>query len=150
MHTLSSQIEQYIRIMMDRYDGIVEIQRKTLADRFSCAPSQINYVLKTRFSPERGFVIESQRGEGGYIRIYRSNRPPDLSSALYRQIGQHLTQDDAENFLQRLEELEAIDKRKATLMRWALRRELELVDPAIRPLVRGALLRSMLLLFMHE
>ncbi len=52
-------------------DGVVEIQRSDLAQRFNCVPSQINYVMTTRFSPERGYIVESRRGGNGYIRITR-------------------------------------------------------------------------------
>ena len=52
-------------------DGVLEIQRNDLAQRFNCVPSQINYVMTTRFSPERGYIVESRRGGNGYIRITR-------------------------------------------------------------------------------
>ena len=52
-------------------DGVLEVQRSDLAQRFSCVPSQINYVMSTRFSPERGYIVESRRGGNGYIRITR-------------------------------------------------------------------------------
>ena len=52
-------------------DGVLEVQRNDLAQRFNCVPSQINYVMSTRFSPERGYIVESRRGGNGYIRITR-------------------------------------------------------------------------------
>ena len=52
-------------------DGVLEVQRSDLAQRFNCVPSQINYVVSTRFSPERGYIVESRRGGNGYIRITR-------------------------------------------------------------------------------
>ena len=52
-------------------DGVLEVQRSDLAQRFHCVPSQINYVMSTRFSPERGYIVESRRGGNGYIRITR-------------------------------------------------------------------------------
>ena len=52
-------------------DGVLEVQRSDLAQRFNCVPSQINYVMSTRFSPERGYIVESRRGGNGYIRITR-------------------------------------------------------------------------------
>ena len=57
MAVLSDSIEQFIKSLMDEYDEMIEIQRNELADYFSCAPSQINYVLATRFSPEKGYLI---------------------------------------------------------------------------------------------
>ena len=52
-------------------DGVLEVQRSDLAQRFNCVPSQINYVMSTRLSPERGYIVESRRGGNGYIRITR-------------------------------------------------------------------------------
>jgi len=68
---LSDQITAFIRTVLEDTDGIAEIQRNELALKFNCAPSQINYVITTRFAPEQGYIIESRRGGGGYIRITR-------------------------------------------------------------------------------
>ncbi len=69
---LSNVIEDFINEMLKQAEaGEIELRRKELADRFSCVPSQINYVISTRFSPEKGYLVESRRGGGGYIRISR-------------------------------------------------------------------------------
>ena len=65
----SDLIARFILDALDEANGIAELQRATLAEQFSCVPSQINYVISTRFSPERGYIVESRRGGGGYIRI---------------------------------------------------------------------------------
>ena len=57
--------------LVEAEDGVLEVQRSDLAQRFNCVPSQINYVMSTRFSPERGYIVESRRGGNGYIRITR-------------------------------------------------------------------------------
>ena len=57
--------------MEESENGVLEVQRNDLAQRFNCVPSQINYVMSTRFSPERGYIVESRRGGNGYIRITR-------------------------------------------------------------------------------
>ena len=59
---ISEEIAQFIYEMLHETNGVAELQRGDLAGRFNCAPSQINYVISTRFSPERGYVIESRRG----------------------------------------------------------------------------------------
>ena len=69
---LSDQIAQSILEIMREADGIAEIQRNELAGRLGCVPSQINYVITSRFTPEQGYIVESRRGGGGYIRIIRS------------------------------------------------------------------------------
>ena len=70
MSNIADMIESYIlRQLASRQDGQVELRRTEIADKISCAPSQISYVLSTRFTQDRGFVVESRRGLGGFIRI---------------------------------------------------------------------------------
>lgn len=68
---ISDVIASFIQSALDETDGVLELQRSDLAQRFNCVPSQINYVMSTRFSPERGYIVESRRGGNGYIRITR-------------------------------------------------------------------------------
>lgn len=72
MRNLADAIENFIirQLLEDREDAVL-VQRNELADKLSCAPSQISYVLSTRFTPERGFMVESRRGSGGFVRIVR-------------------------------------------------------------------------------
>ena len=64
---MSDIIADFIGEMLSDNGGVAEVQRKSLADRFSCVPSQINYVIETRFTPEHGYLVESQRGGGGRL-----------------------------------------------------------------------------------
>ena len=64
-------IARFIQAELEEANGVLELQRSDLAQRFGCVPSQINYVMSTRFSPEHGYIVESRRGGGGYIRIRR-------------------------------------------------------------------------------
>ena len=66
---ISDLIAGFIMEALDDTAGVAELQRSELAQRFNCVPSQINYVISTRFSPERGYIVESRRGGGGYIRF---------------------------------------------------------------------------------
>ena len=72
MKNMADAIESFIigQLLADRQNAVL-VQRNELADRLSCAPSQISYVLSTRFTPERGYLVESRRGSGGFIRIVR-------------------------------------------------------------------------------
>lgn len=72
MRNLADAIENFIiqEFMRDRDDALL-VKRNDLAEKLSCAPSQISYVLSTRFTPERGFLVESRRGSGGFVRIVR-------------------------------------------------------------------------------
>ncbi|MDR2665806.1 MAG: CtsR family transcriptional regulator, partial [Oscillospiraceae bacterium] len=74
---MSDAIAGFINDMLTGADGSAELQRAELANRFNCVPSQINYVISTRFSPERGYIVESRRGGGGYIRIRRVSMAPE-------------------------------------------------------------------------
>ena len=69
---ISDLIARFLQESLEEADdGVLEVQRSDLAQRFNCVPSQINYVMSTRFSPERGYIVESRRGGNGYIRITR-------------------------------------------------------------------------------
>ena len=70
MSSLSKEIEQYLKELLSAANsGVLEIQRNMLSEYFHCVPSQINYVLSTRFTPAQGYLVESRRGGGGYVRI---------------------------------------------------------------------------------
>lgn len=99
---LSDMIADFINTMLESEDE-VELQRSELAGRFGCAPSQINYVIGTRFSPEHGFYVESRRGGGGYIRITRaSTTGPIMLMHAINSIGGQIDQPTAEAFIQNL------------------------------------------------
>lgn len=93
---MSDMIADFIAELLSDGGGVAELQRRSVADRFSCVPSQINYVIETRFTPENGYRVESQRGGGGYIRIVRllDDKQRTLLEAA-RGIGGRLTQNDA-------------------------------------------------------
>lgn len=151
MSTLAGRIEAYLkRLIESDREGQIEIRRCELAQSFQCVPSQINYVLETRFTPEKGYIVESRRGGGGYIRItsLEIRRNMDLASALYRQIGREIDEEAAETLLNKLMQSGAIDQRRATLIRASIRREMSGVDAAWRPYVRAMLLRAMLLVLL--
>ena len=98
--------------------GIVELQRSQLADTFQVVPSQINYVIKTRFTESRGYLVESKRGGGGYIRIGRiefSNHHEMLRDLLY-SIGERVSQEIYEDILQLLVEQDLMTKQEMTLL----------------------------------
>ena len=75
---ISDVIAGFIDEILGEMGGTAELQRAELASRFNCVPSQINYVIATRFSPEHGYVVESRRGGGGFIRITRVEMEPEM------------------------------------------------------------------------
>lgn len=74
---MSDIIAGFIKEALQEADGCAELQRSALANRFKCVPSQINYVISTRFSPEHGYIVESRRGGNGFIRITRVTMEPE-------------------------------------------------------------------------
>lgn len=143
---LSDEIEQYLKEHLRR-SQIIELQRVMLAAQFACAPSQINYVLTTRFTPERGYLVESRRGGGGFIRIIRLNVEDSnwLYDLAHRQIGDAVSQSEALDVIFRLREQEVIDDREAALMQAVVQRETIRVDLPLRDQLRASLLKSMIL-----
>lgn len=145
MANLADDIEEFLKSML-RDGRVVEIQRAMLASQFGCAPSQINYVLATRFTPERGYVVESRRGGGGYLRIIRLNL--EVGEALQRlvsqQIGPQLSQDEAQGYIQQLREQGIINDREAALMWAAIQREVIGLELPVRDLIRANLLKAMI------
>ncbi|MDD2283458.1 MAG: CtsR family transcriptional regulator, partial [Eubacteriales bacterium] len=90
-------IELYIKTLLDdSMDNMVLLRRNELAQHFGCAPSQINYVIQTRFNPQRGYVTESQRGGGGFIRLIRLDLDKlEMILPVLDELGEELSQRQA-------------------------------------------------------
>ena len=121
MARLSDIIESFIKEMMDDMDGSIEIQRNELANRFNCVPSQINYVISTRFSNDKGYYVESRRGGGGYISIKRLNIDSvgEYLMHIITSIGDKLSQHTCEIFVQNFMDYDIINEQEAGLMKAA-------------------------------
>ena len=123
MAGLSNIIEEFIIDMIkEAENGIIEIQRNEMAKQFDCAPSQINYVLSTRFTPYKGYYIESRRGGSGYIRIMKVsfNEIEKIEDTLIDSIGDSITMSKAYHILEALEEEGLITKREELLIKSTL------------------------------
>ncbi|HEY8391716.1 MAG TPA: CtsR family transcriptional regulator [Capillibacterium sp.] len=148
MGSLSDLIEQYLQDLIAK-TGSVEIQRRQLAQMFRCAPSQINYVLETRFTVDHGYLIVSRRGGGGYIKIIRVNwyEEPDFPEKLTNLIGAEINREGMAILLQRLVRDELITEKDSWRLWEIINRELE--NPAIpeekKETARAILLRTALL-----
>ena len=124
MARLSDIIENFIKEMIDRNGGDqVLIQRNELADQFRCAPSQINYVLTTRFTYEKGYVIESRRGGGGHILIKQINYDDNelRSKVIYDAIGDSITYHNAVAIIENLFDINVISEREKKIMKMAIK-----------------------------
>lgn len=144
MSSLTDLIEQYITELLDQGDGIAELQRALIANHFRCAPSQVTYVISSRFSPERGYIVESRRGGGGYIRVEKVSIGDKNVESLIQNIGEYLTQDEAYHYLERLLAEEYLDERTYRVMRSALSRNVLSTNVPVRDLIRANLFKAML------
>ena len=114
---MSDLIESYLKNVLHKNET-VEIRRSEIADQFNCVPSQINYVINTRFTIQQGYVVESKRGGGGYIRIMKVNLVDemDILNELGNLIPEELSEREGNHLLQNLYENELISKREAQIM----------------------------------
>lgn len=107
---ISDVIAGFIQQELEEMGGVLELQRSDLAQRFNCVPSQINYVMSTRFSPERGYIVESRRGGNGYIRITRVRVDRQtLLMHVINSVGETLDMASARAMITNLVESEALD-----------------------------------------
>lgn len=143
MANISDVIEQFLLHLLDDGDN-VSISRNELANYFSCAPSQINYVLTTRFTPARGYVIESRRGGGGFINLVRldENRDEMLEELRNLSISEGLSYTKAVQILDRMANEGMITKKEARLLESAMS-DKALVAPSVaKDGLRAGIMRS--------
>ena len=146
MAQLSDSIERFIKELMNE-DQHVELRRNELAQHFGCAPSQINYVLATRFSVDHGYIIESRRGGGGYVRIVRmENRgEKDFLETLLDRVGNSIDEDTANAIISNLYERKMVTRREALLMKSAVSRNALALPISAKDVLRAAVFRNVLI-----
>jgi transcriptional regulator CtsR len=144
---MSDLIAGFIQEVLEDADGCAELQRSELANRFKCVPSQINYVISTRFSPERGYIVESRRGGGGFIRITRvSMEPRCLIMHTVNTIGDEIDLSSATALTTNLLQSGAIAKNEAQLILSAIgNASLRPVPAQERDMVRASIYKQMLI-----
>lgn len=147
MGNITDIIEKYLKeILHSNGKNMIEIKRNEIADQFQCVPSQINYVINTRFTVEKGYIIESKRGGGGYIRIIRIEHQDqsELIEEIINLINTKVTQQAAVNVLNRLLEKEIITEREKEIMLSAIDRETLAFKLPLRDEIRARILTAML------
>jgi transcriptional regulator CtsR len=152
MSVLSDAIEQFIKELMSEYEGKIELQRNELAQHFNCAPSQINYVLATRFTPDKGYIIESRRGGGGYIRVLRLSveTSEHLFMLVTTRVGEQISERDAQDVICRLVESDAVSKREGALMHAAVSDKALNIPAMLKDKIRASILKQMLLVLLSK
>lgn len=144
---MSDLVAQYIKDILERQDGEAEIKRNELATTLGCVPSQINYVITSRFTPEQGYIVESRRGGGGYIRITRINTTRSgVIMHIVNSIGTSLDKATTEVMLDNMLTRGVLDARTAKLMAAATgERAYPGVPQQYRDAIRAAVFKNMLL-----
>lgn len=139
--------KEIIKMLNESEENIAEIQRNEFAGIIGCAPSQINYVLSSRFTPEHGYIIESRRGGGGYIRIKRVVL--NQSSAfmhIINSIGSRIDSMSTRIVIENCLEAGLISRETAALIGAALSESvMQTVPPEYKDTLRAAILKQMLL-----
>lgn len=145
---ISDEITAYILRMLEQAEnGEAELQRNLLAEELGCVPSQISYVLTSRFTPEQGYIVESRRGGGGYIRIHRIQYNAAQAALMHivNSVGETLSPATANAILQNLVDRRVLDDDRARLIGAALSdKAYRGVAVTERDKLRAALLKQML------
>lgn len=145
---ISDEITAYILHMLEQgQGGEAELRRNELAEEIGCVPSQINYVLTSRFTPEQGYIVESRRGGGGYIRVRRVKIQPKTSPFMHivNAVGDTLVSAAAQAIVDNLAYQHLIPAETARVMAAALSDHCyRNIPPDQRDRLRAALLKQML------
>ncbi|MBQ8507042.1 MAG: CtsR family transcriptional regulator [Clostridia bacterium] len=146
MAQLSDTIERFIKELMSE-EAHIELRRNELAQHFGCAPSQINYVLATRFSVDHGYLIESRRGGGGYVRIVRMHprEEGNLLDALIKRVGNSIDEDTTNAIVQYLQDNKLVTSNEAALIRSATGKNALCLPVSGKDVLRAAVFKNMLI-----
>ena len=142
---ISDMIEEFIKELFDD-DDYIEIQRNDLAEHFNCVPSQINYVISTRFKPSQGYYVESKRGGGGHISIRKVNitKSNYLMHAI-SSIGDRISSQEVDAFLNNFLSFGVITKKEAKLLKVATSDNVLTIPQNTKDEVRAKIFKNMLI-----
>ena len=148
---LSEHIAKLIEEMIEEGEGSTNVRRNDLAQRLGCVPSQVSYVISTRFTPERGYITESRRGGGGYIRIVRVPMSKDeYLMHFFQAIGTSLSENEAKAYVRNLLENEVISAREASVIGAAVSASaLGKLDAGAANIIRADIMRHILMTLMR-
>ncbi|UOF91851.1 CtsR family transcriptional regulator [Fodinisporobacter ferrooxydans] len=152
MRNISDIIEQHLKAILNASkSGIVEIQRSEIAELFQCVPSQINYVLNTRFTVAKGYYVESKRGGGGYIRIRKLDlHGKHIHQTILDEVGETVTQKQAEDIIGRLYEAGLLSAREATILISIMDRDVLNLQIPFRDELRSRILNAMIVALLRH
>lgn len=142
---MSDMIEEFIKELFDKTDYI-EIQRNDLAEQFNCVPSQINYVISTRFKPAQGYYVESKRGGGGHITIKKMNiKKSDYIMHVIESVDKEITSQEVDIFISNLLSYDVITEEQAKLLKVATSDNVLIVPSGYRDMLRASIFKNMLI-----
>ncbi|MFD1395708.1 CtsR family transcriptional regulator [Kroppenstedtia eburnea] len=148
MSSISDIIEEYLlNILKQTPSGTIQVKRSELAELFQCVPSQINYVISTRFTVEKGFIVESKRGGGGFIRIrkVRFSTRKAYFDVLLRMIGNRMTQQAAQDLITRLTDEGLMTEREGRMVGKLVSREVLDLPVSLRDALRARIMRNVVM-----
>lgn len=148
---LADQIAALIEEMLNESGGNLELKRNEMAAELGCVPSQISYVISSRFTPDRGYIIESRRGGGGCIRIVRKQLTKDeFLMHFFYAVGEKLSESEANVYIENLREAGVFTPREAYMISNAVSNSsLSVLPRSLRDITRASVFRHVLLSFMN-
>lgn len=142
---MSDIIEDFIKELLEEQDEAIEIQRNELAEHFNCVPSQINYVISTRFKPSQGYYVESRRGGGGHIRIEKVNvTQSNYLMHVINSLDNKITSQEVDIFISNFLSEGIISKKEAKLLKVATSDNVLTVPQEIKDSLRAKIFKNML------
>lgn len=149
---ISDVIEEFIKnLFEEQHESLIEIQRNDLAEQFNCVPSQINYVISTRFTPKHGYYVESKRGGGGNIKIKKITiTKSNYLMHIITSIGDSISANDIDIFINNFLSYDIISEKEAKLLKVATSDNILTIDTGIRDKIRANIFKNMLLNIIDE
>ena len=143
---MSDMIEEFIKDLFDEQNEAIEIQRNELAEQFKCVPSQINYVISTRFKPQQGYYVESKRGGGGHITIKKvKSDKEDYLLHIIKNIGNSLTANETDILISDFLSYNIITAKEAKLLKVATSDNVLRLPKELKDETRARIFKNMLL-----
>lgn len=143
---VSDIIEEFIKDLFNDENEAIEIQRNELAEYFNCVPSQINYVISTRFKPSQGYYVESRRGGGGHIKIRKvNNTKEDYIMHIINNIGKELTSNEVDILISDFLSYDIINAKEAKLLKVATSDNVLQLTKDVKDQVRARIFKNMLI-----
>ena len=144
---MSDVIEDFIKDLFDEDESdLIEIQRNELAQHFNCVPSQINYVISTRFKPQQGYYVESKRGGGGHITIKKvKSDKEDYLLHIIKNIGNSLTANETDILISDFLSYNIITAKEAKLLKVATSDNVLRLPKELKDETRARIFKNMLL-----